>query len=175
MDRKDLRCRWLPFFGVALVVADQVIKLLVKTNMELGESFSVIGNFFRILFIENDGMAFGMSFGGVIGKYLLTVLRIILFTLLTWWITRLNREEQTPKGALIGLTMIDAGALGNILDCLFYGLIFTPHYPLLQGRVVDMFSFSIFPPVFNFADACVSVGAVYLLLFQWKFFSAQQK
>jgi len=174
MDSIKLRCRWLPLLGVALVVVDQAIKILVKTNMEIGESFSVIGNFFRIVFIENEGMAFGMSFGGVVGKYLLTVLRLILFTLLTWWIYKLNRED-TPVGALVGLTMIDAGALGNIIDCLFYGLLFSPHYPLLQGRVVDMFSFSIFPPVFNFADSCVSVGAVYLILFQWKFFSAQQK
>jgi len=175
MGNKKLKCRWLLALGVALVVVDQVIKLLVKTNMELGESFSVIGNFFRIAFVENEGMAFGMSFGGVVGKYLLTVLRMILFTLLTWWITKLNRENDAPTGALVGLTMIDAGALGNIIDCLFYGLLFTPHYPLLQGRVVDMFSFSIFPPVFNFADSCVSVGAIYLILFQWKFFAAQQK
>jgi len=175
MNRKDLRCSWLPIFGAALVVVDQIVKILVKTNMEIGDSFSVIGNFFRITFIENDGMAFGMAFGGVVGKYLLTVLRMILFTLLTWWITKLNREKETPKGTLVGLTMIDAGALGNIIDCLFYGLIFTPHYPLLQGKVVDMFSFSIFPPIFNFADSCVSVGAVYLILFQWKFFASQQK
>lgn len=165
---------WLLVLGAALVVIDQVIKILVKTNMSLGESFPVIGDFFRIAFVENEGMAFGMAFGGVVGKYLLTIFRMALFVALTWWISSLCKKPDTPAGALVGLTLIDAGALGNIIDCLFYGLIFTPHYPFMQGRVVDMFSFSIFPPVFNFADSCVTVGAFYLILFQWKFFSSSK-
>ena len=160
--------------GALLVAVDQIIKILVKTNMSLGESFPVIGDFFRIAFVENDGMAFGFAFGGVVGKYVLTIFRLGLFAVLTWWISSLLKQEEVPAGVITGLTLIDAGALGNILDCLFYGLIFTPHYPLMQGRVVDMFSFSIFPPVFNFADSCVSVGAVYLVLFHWKFFASSK-
>jgi len=191
----------LLLLGILLVVVDQVIKVLVKTNMTLGESFPVLGNWFQILFVENKGMAFGMSFGGVIGKYALTVFRILLFGALCWWISALlKREKPVPAGVLVGLTLITAGAFGNIVDCLLYGQIFTEstastvaslggHYaPFLQGRVVDMFYFPLwtwpdwvplvggdifFEPVFNFADSCVTVGAFYLILFHWKFFAKE--
>ena len=190
----------LLLLGILLVVIDQVIKVLVKTNMTLGEHFSVLGDWFQILFIENKGMAFGMSFGGVAGKYVLTVFRILLFAALCWWISKLiARKEAVPTGVLVGLTLITAGAFGNIIDCLFYGLVFTEstpltsstlgHYaPFMQGKVVDMLYFPLwrwpewmplvggdifFEPVFNFADSCVTVGALYLILFQWKFFSKE--
>ena len=190
----------LLILGVCLVVIDQVMKILVKTNMSIGEHFNVLGNWFQILFIENKGMAFGMSFGGVLGKYILTVFRILLFSVLTWWIAKLlKRETPVPAGVVVGLTLIAAGAMGNILDCLFYGLLFTEsapgvvatwgHYaPFMQGKVVDMLFFPLwhwpdwmplvggdvfFEPVFNFADSCVTVGAIYLILFQWKFFSKE--
>lgn len=169
--------------GLVLVVIDQVIKILVKEHMTLGEQIMVIGEWFRLCFVENEGFAFGMKFGGVWGKYLLSLFRIGLFGALTVWIARLSRRPEIPGGVLVGLTLIDAGALGNIIDCLFYGLIFTPHAPFLQGKVVDMFYFPIirtenfvfFEPVFNFADSCVTVGAIYLLLFHWKFFLAEEK
>ena len=184
----------LLILGAVLVIIDQVVKILVKTNMSIGEHFNVIGNWFQILFIENEGMAFGMKFGGAIGKYLLTFFRICLFSVLAWWISRLVMRESVPTGVLVGLTLIAAGALGNIIDCLFYGLIFEPHMPFMQGRVVDMLyfplidttwpqwlpwiggkPFTFFDPVFNIADSCVTVGAFYLILFQWKFFSAEEK
>ena len=82
----------LLLLGVLLVVIDQVIKILVKTNMTLGQSISVFGDWFQILFVENKGMAFGMSFGGVIGKYILTAFRIGLFAVLCWWIGKLCRR-----------------------------------------------------------------------------------
>ncbi len=195
----------LLILGVALVVVDQVIKFLVKTNMTLGEQFNVIGTWFRILFVENEGMAFGMKFGGSVGKFFLSLFRIVLCGLLVWWISSLNKKKDTPAGVLVGLTLITAGAVGNILDCLFYGLIFSAsgwnevaviggHYaPFMFGRVVDMFYFPIinttwpswlpliggkpftfFDPVFNFADSCVTVGAFYLLLFQYKFFARSE-
>ena len=190
----------LLILGIVLVVIDQVFKVLVKTNMTLGEHIPVFGSWFQILFVENKGMAFGMSFGGVIGKYALTFFRICLFGVLAWWISRLlKREEKVPAGVVVGLTLIAAGALGNIIDCLFYGLIFTEststavatlgHYaPFMQGKVVDMLYFPLwtwpdwmplvggdifFSPVFNFADSCVTVGAIYLILFQWKFFAKE--
>ena len=184
----------LLILGAALVIIDQVVKVLVKTNMSIGEHFNVLGNWFQILFIENEGMAFGMKFGGAVGKYLLTFFRICLFAALAWWISRLLKKESVPMGVLVGLTLIAAGALGNIIDCLFYGLIFTPHMPFMQGRVVDMLyfplidttwpqwlpwiggkPFTFFDPVFNIADSCVTVGAFYLILFQWKFFSSEEK
>ena len=184
----------LLILGIVLVVIDQVMKVLVKTNMSIGQHFNVIGDWFQILFIENEGMAFGMKFGGAVGKYFLTFFRICLFAALSWWISRLLKRAEVPTGVLVGLTLIAAGALGNIIDCLFYGLIFEPHMPFMQGRVIDMLyfplidtylpqwlpwvggrHFTFFDPVFNFADSCVTVGAFYLILFQWKFFSAEEK
>ena len=195
-------------FGVLLVVIDQVIKILVKTNMELGQHIYVIGNWFQIMFIENEGMAFGMKFGGSVGKFLLSFFRIGLFAALCWWISSLVRKSRNedgtlarledgtpvvPNGVLFGLTLITAGAFGNIIDSLFYGLIFD-YAPFMFGRVVDMFYFPIidttwpswvpfvggndflfFAPVFNFADSCVTVGAIYLIFFQYRFFARDEK
>jgi len=164
--------------GILLVVIDQVSKYLIKTNMSLGEQIPVIGQWFRLCFIENEGMAFGMKFGGAVGKFLLSLFRVVLCGVLVWWISSLNKKGNTPVGVLVGLTLITAGAFGNIVDCLFYGLIWD-YAPFMFGRVVDMLYFPIirdgartifFAPVFNFADSCVTVGAFYLVLFQWRFF-----
>ena len=180
---KTKRGTLLLILGVVLVVIDQVIKDLVKTNMELGEQIYVIGEWFRLCFVENEGMAFGMSFGGQVGKFLLSLFRIILSGFLIWWIRSLNKKGTTPTGVLVGLTLITAGAVGNIIDCLFYGLIWD-YAPFMFGKVVDMFFFPIirdgarvifFSPVFNFADSCVTVGAFYLVLFQWRFFAKDEK
>lgn len=174
---------WLLLLGLGLVTADQVIKVIVKTNMDLGEQIYVIGQWFRICFVENEGMAFGMAFGGATGKFLLSLFRICLSGVLIWWIRSLLKKGTAPTGVLVGLTLITAGAIGNIIDCLFYGLIWD-YAPFMFGKVVDMFYFPIirsgekvifFSPVFNFADSCVTVGALYLLLFQWKFFSGEGK
>lgn len=174
---------WLLLLGFGLVAIDQIIKVVVKTNMDLGEQIYVIGQWFRICFVENEGMAFGMSFGGAVGKFLLSLFRICLSGALIWWIRSLVRKGTAPTGVLVGLTLITAGAIGNIIDCLFYGLIWG-YAPFMFGKVVDMFYFPIirnaervifFSPVFNFADSCVTVGAFYLLLFQWKFFSGGEK
>ena len=191
--------KFLILLGVLLVVIDQVIKILVKTNMTLGESIPVLGNWFQLVFVENKGMAFGMAFGGVIGKSLLSLFRIGLFAVLCWWISKLLKRGNVPTGVLVGLTLITAGAFGNIVDCLFYGLIFSEstfttvatlgsYAPFMQGKVVDMFFFPLwvwpqwvpglgghifFEPVFNFADSCVTCGAIYLILFHWKFFAKE--
>ena len=177
------RGKKLVILGVLLVVVDQVVKYLVKTNMDLGEQIFVIGQWFRLCFVENEGMAFGMKFGGAVGKFLLSLFRIVLCSVLVWWIHKLDRKGNTPVGVLVGLTLITAGAFGNIIDCLFYGLIWD-YAPFMFGKVVDMFYFPIirdgartifFSPVFNFADSCVTVGAFYLVLFQWRFFSESDK
>ncbi len=151
--------KWLIVLGVALVVIDQIIKVLVKTNMALGDHFSVIGDWFQIYFIENEGMAFGMKFGGWVGKLLLSLFRIALFSALVWWINKLCKRSDVPTGVLVGLTLITAGALGNIFDCFFYGLIFSEslpgvvaefggnYAPFLFGKVVDMFYFPIIDTV----------------------------
>ena len=195
--------------GLVLVIIDQIIKILVKTDMTIGEHFSVIGNWFQIYFIENEGMAFGMKFGGQVGKLLLSVFRIVLFCALVLWIRGLLKKPDTPTGVVVGLTLITAGALGNIIDCLFYGVLFGEstyttvaqflpegggYAPFFFGKVVDMFYFPLidttfpewlplvgghpfrfFAPVFNFADSCVTCGAIYLIFFQWKYFARAEK
>ena len=182
----------LLILGTLLVIVDQVIKILVKTNMSIGESIHVFGDWFQIFYIENEGMAFGMKFGGAVGKFLLSLFRIVFFGLLVYWISRLLKKD-TPYGVVVGLTLITAGALGNIIDCFFYGLIWD-YAPFMFGHVVDMFYFPIidttfpewlpliggnpfrfFAPVFNFAGSCVTCGAVYLIFFQWRFFTEDGK
>lgn len=174
----------LIILALVLVILDQVIKYLVRTNMTIGQQIYVIGDWFRLCYIENEGMAFGMKFGGHVGKFLLSLFRICLSGALIWWISTLVRKPSVPAGVTTGLTLITAGAVGNIIDCLFYGIIWG-YAPFMFGRVVDMFYFPLihnsagevifFSPVFNFADSCVTVGAFYLVLFQWKFFSSSEK
>ena len=181
--------------GAVLVVIDQIIKVLVKTNMSLGETIDVLGDWFKLHFVLNKGMAFGMAFGGIWGKVFLSVFRIGLFSALFWWIGKLAKKPSTPTGVLIGLTMITAGAFGNIIDCFFYGLIWPETvmqgapFAFLFGQVVDMFYFPLFDyklpwmdypqtffgAVFNFADSCVTCGAIYLLIFQYRFFAKEDE
>ena len=196
--RKFLSQGWLAFgLIVILIVIDQIIKIEVKTGMYLRESIH-IADWFQILFIENNGMAYGMTF---INKVVLTLFRVVVVSVIGYYIWKVLKEKVRTV-YLVCLSMIFAGAIGNIFDCLFYGLIFsesTPfsvstlvpfgegYAPFLQGRVVDMFYFPIidtnlpdwlpiwggehfifFSPVFNFADSCISVGVVALLLFYRK-------
>ena len=183
----------LLILGAILIVVDQIIKVLVKTNMGLGETVNVLGDWFKLHYVLNEGMAFGMAFGGIWGKAVLSVFRVVLFGALCWWIGKLAKKPGTPTGVLVGLTLITAGAMGNIIDCFFYGLIWPEitmsgaPFPFLFGRVVDMFYFPLFDyklpwmdypqtffgAVFNFADSCVTCGAAYLLLFHYKFFSKE--
>ena len=183
---------------VMLLIIDQIIKVEVKTNMCLHESIHIT-DWFQLSFIENNGMAYGMTF---INKVVLSLFRIFAVGVIGYYLFRLVRRQQVRTGYVICLSLILAGAAGNIIDCLFYGLIFsasTPfdvasfvpfgegYAPFLQGRVVDMFYFPIidttlpewlpiwggnhfifFSPIFNFADACISVGVILLLLFYRK-------
>lgn len=143
---------------VSLLVIDQVIKVVVKLNMTLGESIPVMGmQWFRILFVENEGMAFGMKFGGGFGKILLTLFRIALISVIIYWLKKkLLKEESTPTGVLVGVSLVLVGAIGNVIDSLFYGVMFGQstlfetasffpdgggYAPLLMGKVVDMFYF----------------------------------
>ena len=180
---------------LALVV-DQVIKVLVKTNMQLGESIPVFGDWFKILFVENNGMAFGME---IISKIFLTSFRLVAITFLGFVLYRLVKNRKYPFGFVLCVAMILAGAVGNIIDCLFYGEIFTSSYgrvaefvswgegygTFMQGKVVDMFYLPLFTwpeqlpliggdiffaPVFNFADACISCSVVAMLIFYRKYF-----
>ena len=137
---------------IAVLVIDQIIKVNVKTGMYLGERIEIT-SWFQIVFVENEGMAFGWELWG--GKLFLTLFRVVAVCIIAWFICKeINRER--PLGYIICLSLIMAGAAGNIIDCLFYGLIFNaPQYPqvaqfvewgygygeFLYGKVVDMFYF----------------------------------
>lgn len=153
----------------SILLIDQVSKFLVKLNMSYNESFSVIGDFFRIHFIENPGMAFGMQFGGETGKLLLTLFRIIAVIVL-FVVLKRAILKGAYKGFIISLSLIIAGAVGNIIDSAFYGMIFSqsPHFEgtaellpqdggyagFMGGKVVDMLHFPMiegqFPEWFPF-------------------------
>ncbi len=141
----------------ALLIVDQIIKIIIKTNMALGESISVAGDWFQIYFIENNGMAFGMQFGGWLGKLILSSLRLVLIGFIIYYLWKLLRKNA-PNGVLIGISLVLVGAIGNIIDSVFYGVIFSAstftdvaqifpagggYSPLLFGKVVDMFYFPI--------------------------------
>ena len=151
------RIRLYALLVAALLVVDQVVKIHVKTHMQIGEEIPLIGTWCRLHFIENEGFAFGMSIGGEAGKILLTLLRIVASAGIAWLIVRLIRK-QTRTSLIISLTLIFTGAVGNVIDSCFYGLVFNESYysvatlfppeggyaPFLQGRVVDMFYFPLF-------------------------------
>lgn len=185
----------------SILVVDQVLKFWVKLNMTLGQSYNVIGDWFRIHFTENYGMAFGLQFWGEYGKLGLSLFRIIAVIFIGFYIASLIKKKM-PAGLVLGISLIMAGAIGNIIDSAFYGLIFsesgyaTPatflpadggYASFLHGRVVDMFYFPIinttwpswvpwvggdtfifFRPVFNIADSAITIGVLYLLIFQRK-------
>jgi signal peptidase II len=113
-------------FGVIgiILAADQALKILIKTSMHLDERISVFGDWFYILFTENPGMAYGMSFGGPTGKILLVLFRMALALILLFYLPKIARKEEMTAGFVIGLAGICAGALGNIVDSAFYGLVF---------------------------------------------------
>lgn len=139
-------------FGILL--ADQLLKFWIKTNMALGDEFNILGNWFIIHFVENNGMAFGFEFAGEYGKMFLSVFRIIAVTVIGWYLIRLVRKDL-PFGFVISVALIFTGALGNIIDSAFYGMIFNHSYgqvatlfpegggygTFLHGKVVDMFYF----------------------------------
>lgn len=149
---------------VGVLILDQIIKILVKTHLSIGETIPVFGNWFLIHFVENKGMAFGVTMGGVAGKIALTVFRLIAVGALSYFIHLMIKKEM-PVGFILALGLITAGAAGNIIDSAFYGLIFNEsHYanamipgsgvaeflpkeggyaPFLQGAVVDMLYFPI--------------------------------
>ena len=179
---------------VAILLIDQAIKIWVKTSMTLHESIRVT-DWFYITFIENMGMAFGMQLGS---KIVLSLFRVVAIGVLGYYIWQ-QVKKNASTGYIVCLSMVLAGAAGNLIDCMFYGLVFnesSPYYlsyfvpfgsgyaPFLMGKVVDMFYFPLietewptwmpfvggdhfvfFSPVFNFADASISVSVVWLLLF----------
>jgi signal peptidase II len=189
---------WLATIIVAaILLIDQIIKIWVKTHMTLHEQIEIF-SWFKIVFIENNGMAYGMEIGS---KLVLSLFRVVAVSVLGYYIAR-QVKQQARYGYIVCLSLIMAGAAGNIFDSMFYGLIFnassefytsyfvpfgTGYAPFLMGKVVDMFYFPLivttwpdwvpmfggqpyvfFSPIFNFADAAISVSVVLVLLFYRK-------
>ena len=196
---------------LSILVADQCLKFWVKLNHPTGEIIRVFGmNWFRLHFIENSGMAWGLKFGNETGKAILTLFRLVAVVIGTWYLGKFIKEKYA-FGFLICAGLIYAGAVGNLIDSLFYGVLFDKglHYSpilndyigytgiakfsqagyssLLHGSVVDMLYFPIlqghfpawipfiggntfefFSPIFNIADASISIGVITLFLFQQK-------
>ena len=171
-----------------IIVIDQAVKIWVKTHFYYGEEVEVT-SWFKLLFIENNGMAFGIEW---FDKLFLTLFRIVAVGLLVWYMVELIRK-QARTGFLVMIALVTAGALGNIIDCMFYGLIFSEssvmevahlvpfgegYAPFFYGRVVDMLYFPLitnsagevlfFRPVFNLADSAITVAVILILLFYRK-------
>ena len=178
---------------ISIILIDQVSKIIVKTNMSLHECIDIF-SWFKIVFIENNGMAYGMEIGS---KLLLSALRVLLIAVLAHYLV-IQVKENAKWGYITCLVMILAGAIGNMIDGMFYGLMFSAsttytvaelvefghgYSSFMTGKVVDMLHFPLidtqlpewlpfwggddyvfFSPVFNFADSCISVGVVALLI-----------
>jgi len=184
MQKKRLLIPILVIFPI--IFLDQFVKIWIKSHMYLGEEFNVVRDWFIIHFTENNGFAFGFEFGGRSGKIILTAFRIVAAGLIGYYMVILMKKE-VPKGFIVAVSLIFVGAVGNILDSIFYGVIF--HYDtLFHGRVVDMLYFPIinthypqwfplvggnefifFRPVFNISDSAITVGVFSIILFYSKF------
>lgn len=194
-------------FTILLVlILDQVSKVYVKLNFELYERIPVLDGVFQLHFIENPGMAWGMSLPGVWGKISLTLFRVIAVVVICIYLKRVIKEGQA-KGFITCVSLVLAGAIGNIIDSAIYGRLFTrstarkaaefaseeaPGYAhFLQGKVVDMLHFcmewpewvpyfgerggEIFPPIFNIADAAISIGIIWIIIRQKAYFKKDQE
>ena len=195
---------------VSILLVDQCIKFYIKTHFRLGEEILPLGvSWCRLHFVENEGMAFGWSLGGEWGKVILSLFRLVAVVFLGLYMRSLLRQNVN-FGFLCCLALVWAGAFGNIIDSIFYGLLFSSsegttlpalllpqgggYAGLLHGRVVDMFYFPLwsgllpnwlpvwggqysefFRPVFNFADASISVGVFFIVLLQTRFFPDSSK
>lgn len=191
-----------------VIIADQALKFWIKTSFSYGPVTNLLGlPWARLYFIENEGMAWGWKFGGEWGKMALTLFRLAAVIFGTWYLARIVRQRYS-RGFIVCASLIYAGALGNLIDSLFYGMIFSETtdftvatlFPagggyggFLHGKVVDMLyfpmirstypswipfiggkEFEFFSPIFNIADAAISVGVITLLLFQKRFFHREE-
>jgi signal peptidase II len=212
-----VKLRNVIFIILIIILIDQFLKIWIKTTYPTGEVVRVFGmDWFRLHFIENPGMAWGWKFGNEGGKMVLTLFRLAAVIFGTWYLGRIVKQKYT-RGFIVCAALIYAGALGNLLDSMFYGMIFDKglHYDaalndyvpysgvaslssdgyssFLHGSVVDMLyfpmidstypswfpfiggdDFTFFSPIFNIADASISVGVITLLFFQKRFLKKHQ-
>ncbi|GAB5398517.1 MAG: lipoprotein signal peptidase [Aureisphaera sp.] len=171
---------------ILILIADQALKIYIKTHFMLGGGFEIF-SWFDINFVENPGMAWGVEIPGQYGKLALSIFRLFAIAGIGYWLYDTVRKNA-PALLTFALAFIFAGALGNIVDSVFYGIIFEDSmgqvsqiFPeqgygtWFHGKVVDMFHFSFFPPVFNIADAAISVGVGILIVFNRKAFPKKAK
>ena len=177
-----------PFLtAIFIILADQIIKTWVRAHMFMGEEIRFLGSRGMLHYTENNGMAFGMEWGGDAGKLALTLFRIVAVCGIAYCLVYLIKHKY-HRGLIMNVALILAGAMGNIIDSTFYGIMYN-YAPLFHGRVVDMFYFpllrGVFPawvpiwgneayeffrPVFNLADASICVGVIMILLYQKRYF-----
>ena len=177
---------------LSILVLDQIVKIYIKTSFAYGESHHILGELLNIQFVENPGMAFGFEYGGALGKYVLSIFRIIAITVIIIYIRNTLRKSEVNLAFIVCLSMILAGAAGNVIDSMAYGLLFDrgggyqglaqwggSYAPFLQGQVVDMIQFNvhwpdfvpklggklIFSPIFNIADSAISIAVLAFLFF----------
>ncbi len=213
IKRKPVKLRNVILIIVLIIVADQALKIWIKTSFSFGDTGITGLSWFKLYFIENKGMAWGWEFGGDWGKMILTLFRLVAVLFGTWYLGKIINKNYS-RGFIVCASLIYAGALGNLIDSMFYGLIFdgpvsteegrdfvAKIFPshgyagFLHGRVVDMLYFPIirnahfpswfpfiggdqfefFSPIFNIADASISVGVITLLVFQKRFFKKHQQ
>ncbi len=173
---------------LAVLIVDQIVKIWVKTHMIIGEEIHIFGDRVMLKFVENPGMAFGMELGGNWGKMALSIFRILAVGGLIWYLVTLIKKKRNLF-LISCISLIIAGAAGNLIDCAFYGIIFTDSYGqiaqmfpdgdgyagFLMGRVVDMIycpviqteSFTFFSPIFNVADSAITV-TVFMMIIGYK-------
>lgn len=181
-----------PFLTAAIIIlVDQIIKIWVRGHMSLGEEIHFLGNRGMLHYTENNGMAFGMELGGELGKLALTLFRIVAVCGIGYALVHLIKHKY-HRGLVMMVALILAGALGNIIDSTFYGIIYK-YAGLFHGRVVDMFYFPLltgqfpkwvpvwggeeyifFRPVFNLADAAISIGVIMILFNQKRYFKHEE-
>jgi signal peptidase II len=207
---KSFRLKHVVLLIAAIIIVDQALKIWIKTNYPIGDTNITGLPWFRLHFIENSGMAWGWKFGNETGKMVLTLFRLAAVIFGTWYLGQIVKKKY-KRGFIICASLIYAGALGNLIDSMFYGMFFDKglsassnylqysgvasfsshgYASFLHGSVVDMLHFPIlenkhfpswfpfvggdeftfFSPIFNIADASISVGVITLLLFQKRFF-----
>ena len=180
---------------ILAILIDQISKIYIKTHFQLGEEVVVFSDWFKIHFTENNGMAWGFELGGRAGKLFLTLFRIVAVSGIVYWLWQ-TIKNNTHTAVVIAISLILAGAVGNIIDSVFYGIIFdssyhnvatlfsdNPYGELFYGKVVDMLyfpmyegeSFTFFNAIFNGADSWISIGVVLLILFNKEAFAKEEK
>ena len=172
----DSRFVWLlVLLGVLILVADQTLKFWVKTHFTLGEEVALIGHWLRLHFTENNGIAFGMQPGSTVGKLLLSLFRIAAVGAMIYLLVRILRKGVAPRRMAIGLGVVIAGALfyGKVVDMIYAPIVDTVWPSWMPGIGGSPLVF--FQPIFNLADAAITVGIAYMLIFNWKFLFGRKK